>query len=193
MGYLLIGLCCVNMEGLTALLIYLSIYVIMTINFFATILVPVHRQKLHSLQRVKFLSDFSNLVHTNPLLATSLALNLLSLAGIPPLAGFLGKYYLLAAAVHSSLYILACVAAFTTVISCVYYIRLIKVCYFEQLKQPKKFESTRSIRSQFFSFHRVSKESSYILGITLVLILSIFFSPNSLNLISHYAALSIIC
>ena len=209
MGYLLIGLCCVSTEGLIAMLIHLSIYVIMTINFFAIVLVPVHRQELQPLQRVKFLADFSSLVQTNPLLATSLALNLLSLAGIPPLAGFLGKYYLLAAAVHSSLYALAFVAAFTTVISCVYYIRLIKVCYFEQLKNPKKIgptdqcarsgrssligftSRTAFLRSQLFSFHRVSKQSSYVLGITLILIMILFFSPNSLNLISHYAALSL--
>nr|YP_010470382.1 NADH dehydrogenase subunit 2 [Symbiochloris sp. SG-2018]UVF37870.1 NADH dehydrogenase subunit 2 [Symbiochloris sp. SG-2018] len=190
-GYLLMGVSCISAEGLNALLIHLILYVLMTINLFTIILLPIHREHLISLQRIKYLSDLSNLFKTHPILATSFAINLLSLAGIPPLAGFLGKYYLLVAAIHASLYVLAFVAAITTVISTVYYIRLIKVMYFEPLSYASEGAADVSLRSHFFCFHRITKDSSYVLAVTLLLILTLFFMPNSINLITYYATLQL--
>ena len=123
-GYFLIGLCCGTVEGIQALLINLIIYLVMTINIFAIILSPVRRDFVHSVQRIKYISDLSVLFKTNPILAITLAVNFFSMAGLPPLAGFWGKYYLLFSAFSSELYLVAIVGGLATVLSCGATVRL---------------------------------------------------------------------
>ena len=124
-GYFLIGLCCGTVEGIQALLINLIIYLMMTINIFAIILSPVRRDFVHSVQRIKYISDLSVLFKTNPILAITLAINLFSMAGLPPLAGFWGKYYLLFSAFSCELYLVAIVGGLATVLSCGATVRLL--------------------------------------------------------------------
>lgn len=123
-GYLLIGLCCGTVEGIQALLINLIIYLIMTINIFAIILSPVRRDFVYSVQSIKFIADLSVLFKTNPILAITLAINLFSMAGLPPLAGFWGKYYLLFSAFSCELYLVAIIGGLATVLSCGATVRL---------------------------------------------------------------------
>lgn len=180
-GYLLIGVCCGTIEGLQALFIYLVIYIVMTINIFAIVLSPVKRLGLnfvHSVQRVKYTTDFAMLAKTNPILAITLTVALFSMAGIPPLAGFYSKAFLFFAAMSSSMYLLALIGVLTSVISCFYYIRLIKIMYFEN---PKTW----------CSFSRIGKENSYILGITFFFMLFFMAYPSPLYTISHKVALAL--
>ncbi len=112
----------------------------MTINIFAIILCPVRRDFVHSVQRVKYIADLSVLFKTNPILALTLAINLFSMAGLPPLAGFWGKYYLLFSAFSCDLYLVAIIGGIATVFSSVYYIRLVHISYFEKIQNRLIFE-----------------------------------------------------
>ena len=90
-GYLLIGLCCGTVEGLHAVLLYLVIYVVMTINMFTIILACVDHSGSY---RIKYVQDLGLLAQTHPVLALTMSATLFSMAGIPPLAGFCSKFYL---------------------------------------------------------------------------------------------------
>ena len=103
-GYLLIGLCCGTVEGLHAVLLYLVIYVLMTVNIFAIVLASVDHSYT---SRLKYIQDLGFLSQKHPILAVTLSATLFSMAGIPPLAGFCSKFYLFFAAMSSSLYGLA--------------------------------------------------------------------------------------
>ena len=184
-GYLLVGLCCGTVEGVQALLIYLTIYVVMTINMFAIILLHTARHDTPSavslspwVQRVKYTTDLAQLGYTNPLLALSLAATMFSIAGIPPLAGFYSKAALFFAALSSSQYLLALFGVITSVISCFYYIRLIKIMYFEKSKT-------------WCSFNQVPKSSSLPLAATLLFIVSFMIYPSPLYLATHKCALAL--
>ena len=184
-GYLLIGLCCGTVEGVQALLIYLTIYVVMTINLFAIILLHLGRHDTPSaislsphVQRVKYTTDLAQLGSTNPLLALSLAVTMFSIAGIPPLAGFYSKAVLFFAAVSSSQYLLAIFGVITSVISCFYYIRLVKIMYFEKSRM-------------WCSFSRVPKSSSLPLAATFLFIISFMIYPAPLYLATHKCALAL--
>lgn len=180
-GYLLIGICCGTIEGLQALFIYLVVYIVMTINIFAIILSPLRREMnalVQPIPQVKYTTDFVMLGKTNPVLAITFTLTLFSIAGIPPLAGFYSKAFLFFAAMSSTMYLLAFVGVVTSVISCFYYIRLIKIMYFET---PKNW----------LSFSQVKKENALILGITFFFILFFMLFPTPLYLVSHKFALSL--
>ena len=177
-GYMLIGLCCGTVEGLQALLVYLVIYVVMTINLFAVVLSPLRRDLTYKVQRIKYTSDLALLGHTNPLLAGTITIMLFSIAGIPPLAGFFSKACLFFAAISSKMYLLAVVGVLTSVISCFYYIRIIKIMYFEL---PKKW----------CIFPRISKENSIVLGLSLFFILFFLFFPSPLFMTCHKIVFSL--
>nr|ANA57059.1 NADH dehydrogenase subunit 2 [Pyramimonas parkeae]ANA57065.1 NADH dehydrogenase subunit 2 [Pyramimonas parkeae] len=169
-GYMLLAFSCGNLEGIQALFIYLVIYFIMTINMFASIL---------SLRHVKYIADLHQLVRTNPLLSITMGVNLFSIAGIPPLAGFCSKFYLFFAAISSSLYLGALIGVLTSVVSCFYYIRLIKIIYFES---PKTW----------IHYSTIDKEKSLILAITSFFILFFFCYPSPLFIFTHKIALTFI-
>ena len=126
-GYMLLGFSCASLEGIEAVCIYLVIYVIMTLNVFGIVLAMNSKQS-----RLRYLSDFGMLSASHPVLAFTFACTLFSMAGIPPLAGFCSKFYIFFAALSSGLYALALLGVLTSVVSCFYYIRLIKIMYFER-------------------------------------------------------------
>ena len=118
-GYLLMGVCCATAEGVQWLFFYLALYAIQSLNAFALLMYPARREWVLSYQGVCFLSELNTLMKTHRVLATSFGITLFSMAGIPPLAGFLGKYFILFSAFNSQLYLLAFFGALLTVISCV--------------------------------------------------------------------------
>jgi proton-translocating NADH-quinone oxidoreductase chain N len=126
----------------------------------------------------KYISDLGMLAKTNPILAFTLTCTLFSMAGIPPLAGFCSKFYIFFAALSSSLYLLAFVGVLTSVVSCFYYIRLIKIMYFEK---PTKF----------IAYRPMDREKSIIIGITLFFMIFFFFYPSPLFLVAHKVAISL--
>ncbi len=127
MGYALVGLASGTAEGAQGVLVYLAIYVAMTLGSFAIILAMKRNG-----QAVEQISDFAGLSRTNPLLAFFFAMFLFSLAGVPPLAGFFAKWYVFVAAIKAGLFTLAVIGVLTSVVGAFYYLSIVKVMYFDE-------------------------------------------------------------
>lgn len=229
-GYMLLGVSSGTLEGLQGLLLFAMIYIVMTMNAFATILAlkprstgisimsksfhwqrdtqnvrhmyltgsnkssesvssdtntwleesytPRHYTVLtqNSLGSLKGILQFRTISKTNPLLAISIAFVFLSMAGVPPLAGFLGKMYLFFAAIDGGLYLAVFVGIAMNVVASFYYIRCIKLAYFDGTKE-------------WISLGECSKEISLILGLTIFFISFFFLYPSTTILwVSNAAA-----
>jgi NADH-quinone oxidoreductase subunit N len=127
MGFALVGLAAGTEQGAQGVLIYIAIYVAMTLGTF-TVIIAMKRNG----QAVETISDFAGLSRTNPLLAFLFAMLLFSLAGIPPLAGFFAKFYVFLAAIQSGLFALAVIGVLTSVVGAFYYLTIVKVMYFDE-------------------------------------------------------------
>jgi NADH-quinone oxidoreductase subunit N len=127
MGFALVGLAAGTVEGAQGVLVYISIYVAMTLGSFAVILTMKRNG-----QHFENISDFAGLSRTNPLVAFIFAMLLFSLAGIPPLAGFFAKWYVFVAAIKAGLFTLAVVGVLTSVVGAFYYLNIIKLMYFDE-------------------------------------------------------------
>jgi NADH-quinone oxidoreductase subunit N len=108
-------------------LIYLAIYLFMNIGTFAVILSMRRGGKL-----VEGIDDLAGLSRTQPGMALALGILMFSLAGIPPLAGFFAKLYIFMAAIDSGLNVLAVIGVVTSVVSAYYYVRIVKLMYFDE-------------------------------------------------------------
>ena len=126
-GYALIGLAVGDEIGVQGVLVYMGIYLVMNIGTFACILCMRRGDDM-----VEQISDLAGLSKSQPLLAMVLTVFMFSMAGIPPLAGFFGKFYIFLAAVHAELFALAIIGVLSSVVGAFYYIRIIKVMYFEE-------------------------------------------------------------
>ncbi len=126
-GYALVGLAAGTAAGVSALLVYMAIYVAMTLGAFAVVLGMRRQGKL-----VEEIEDLRGLASSQPWLAHIFAAILFSMAGIPPLAGFFGKLLVFSAAVDSGLFALAVIGVLASVVSAYYYVRIVKVMYFDQ-------------------------------------------------------------
>ena len=131
MGYALVGLAAGTPEGLRGVLIYLTIYLAMNVGAFAVIL-NMRRDGT----MVEDIDDLAGLARNNPLLALAMAIFLFSLAGIPPLAGFFGKFYIFMAALNAGLYALAVIGVLASVVGAYYYVRIVKIMYFDDPAEP---------------------------------------------------------
>jgi NADH-quinone oxidoreductase subunit N len=127
MGYALVGLAPGTPEGIRGVLVYVAIYLFMTLGTFGCILLMRQKGKL-----VEGIYDLAGLSRTNPPMAAALAVFMFSLAGVPPLAGFFGKFYVFYAAVQANLIWLAVIGFVTSVVSAFYYLRIVKVMYFDE-------------------------------------------------------------
>lgn len=126
-GYALVGLAAGNEAGVSGLAIYMAIYIVATIGIFAVILSMRRKGEM-----VEEISDLAGLSRTQPMLAYVLAIFMFSLAGIPPFAGFWGKWFVFYAAINAGLFSLSVIGVVTSVISAFYYIRIIKVMFFDK-------------------------------------------------------------
>lgn len=127
MGFALIGLAAADEAGVRGVAIYLTIYLIMTLGTFAAILAMRVQGKY-----VENVADLAGLSRTNGWMAFFLAMLMFSLAGIPPLAGFFAKYYVLLAAVDAGLFGLAVIGVLASAVAAYYYLRVVKVMYFDE-------------------------------------------------------------
>ena len=128
MGFIFLGLSLDTFEGYHSALIYLLLYILLNLSLFGIIL----SLRKNTGQLVIYITDLTSIFRTNPLLAVLLTINLFSLAGIPPLAGFFSKFYIVIALISSNIYIAAFICVFVGVYSSIYYIRLIKIMFFEK-------------------------------------------------------------
>ncbi len=127
MGFALVGLAANTQTGVRGVAIYMLIYLVMTLGTFAFILAMRRRDG-----NVEQIDDLSGLSNTNPVMATILTILMFSLAGIPPLAGFWGKWYVFLAAIDADLYALAVIGVLASVVGAYYYLRIIKIMWFDE-------------------------------------------------------------
>ena len=160
-GYALAGLTTGSNEGIQSSIIYIVIYILMNLGFFSCLLMLKRNNKYF-----EDIEDLSGLSKNHPLLSLSLLVILFSLAGIPPLAGFFAKFYIFKSVIEQSMYFLAIVGLLSTVIAAFYYLRIIKIIYFD--KEKEKYDSDHSL---WLKFSLVSST---------LLILVYFFFPSQL-------------
>ncbi|MDC1113151.1 NADH-quinone oxidoreductase subunit NuoN [Candidatus Pelagibacter sp.] len=129
-GYTLAGLATGSNEGIQSSIIYISIYIIMNLALFSCLLMLKRNNQYY-----EEIGDLSGLFKNHPLLSLSLLIILFSLAGIPPLAGFFAKFYIFKAVLEQSMYFLAIVGLLSTVVAAFYYLRIIKIIYFDAEKE----------------------------------------------------------
>lgn len=127
MGFAMIGLAAGGKAGVSGVAIYMAIYLTMTLGGFAGVL----RMRVGGVY-VEKISDLSGLARSQPAMAAFFAALMFSMAGIPPLAGFFAKWYVFAAAIQAQLFGLAVVGVLASAISCFYYLRVVKVMYFDE-------------------------------------------------------------
>jgi NADH-quinone oxidoreductase subunit N len=131
MGYALIGFAAGSQKGVESVLIYLVIYMIMTVGTFVCILIMRRDGKA-----VENIEDLAGLSQRDPTTAYLFAILMFSLIGIPPLAGFFGKWFVFLAAIEAKLYLLAVIGFVTSVVGAYYYLRIIRVMFFDKPAAP---------------------------------------------------------
>tara|TARA_B100001250_G_scaffold399174_1_gene408296 strand:+ start:37 stop:1104 length:1068 start_codon:yes stop_codon:yes gene_type:complete len=130
MGYALAGLAVGTNSGIQNSIIYMCIYLIMNLGFFCCLFMMRRNNKFFD-----ELDDLSGLSKNHPVLSLSLLILLFSLAGIPPLAGFFAKFYIFVSVIEESMYFLAIVGLVSTVVAAFYYLKIIKIIYFDPPKE----------------------------------------------------------
>ena len=160
-GYTLAGLATGSNDGIQSSIIYISIYVVMNLALFSCLLMLKRNEQYY-----EDIDDLSGLSKNHPLLSLCLLIILFSLAGIPPLAGFFAKFYVFKAVIEQSMYFLAIVGLLSTVIAAFYYLRIIKIIYFD--KEKEKYDTDHSMWLKFS------------LSFSTVLILLYFIFPSQI-------------
>lgn len=171
MGYALVGLAAGSAEGIQGVIVYLAIYLAMTLGTFACILAMRRDGRM-----VEEIDQLSGLSRTSPGMAFLFAMLLFSLAGIPPLAGFFAKFYVFLAAIHAGLYALAVIGVLLSVVGAYYYLRIVKIMYFDA--PAERFEP-------------MDAPLAAVLGVSGMVILLYFLYPAPLVAIAGEAAKSL--
>ncbi|MGA0912948.1 MAG: NADH-quinone oxidoreductase subunit NuoN [Candidatus Puniceispirillaceae bacterium] len=161
MGYALAGLAAGTQQGALGVMIYMTGYIFMGAGAFAIILLM--RRDGQSATRI---ADLQGLSRTHPMLALGLMVMMFSMAGIPPLAGFFGKWYVFLAAVNAGLIPLAVIGVVMSVVGAFYYLRIIKIMYFEDTDEPLDTE--------------IPVANKIVLGVSIVVILLFFVGLSPL-------------
>ena len=166
-GFIILGFSTGTFIAVYSSFIYILVYIIMSFNTF-TFILAVFPDK-------KYFADLLSYYKLNPVLAITFAFSLLSIAGIPPLAGFFSKFYILYSLIENNLYVVSAIAIILSVIASYYYIRIIQWMYFN--------------RSSLFNFYYTStpqlgKVQSIVLGSTTYFILTFLFFPKPLLLLT---------
>jgi len=161
MGFALAGLSSGTNEGIQSSIIYISIYLIMNLGLFSCLFMMKRNDKYY-----ENIDDLSGLSKNHPLISLSLLIILFSLAGIPPMAGFFAKFYVFTAVVKESMYFLAITGLLSTVIAAFYYLRIIKIIYFDPEKE--KYDTDYNIGLKI------------TLSLSTLLILLYFIFPSTL-------------
>jgi NADH-quinone oxidoreductase subunit N len=160
-GYILAGLATGSNDGIQNSVTYITIYILMNLGLFSCLLMMKRNNKYF-----EDIEDLSGLSKNHPLLSLSLLLILFSLAGIPPLAGFFAKFYIFKSVLEQSMYFLAIVGLLSTVVAAFYYLRIIKIMYFD--KEKEKYDTDHSLWLKFS------------LTLSTILILFYFIFPSQL-------------
>ncbi|MBP2560955.1 NADH-quinone oxidoreductase subunit N [Neorhizobium galegae] len=130
MGYALVGLAAGTETGVSGVVLYMTIYMVMTLGTFACIM-AMRRKEGGNVENV---DDLAGLSSTKPFMAVVLTALMFSMAGIPPLAGFFAKYFVFVAAIEAKLYALAIIGVLSSVVGAYYYLRIVKLMWFDEAK-----------------------------------------------------------
>jgi len=170
-GFALVGLSAGTPAGVEGVLVYMAIYVAMTLGTFACILAM--RRTGGSVESIE---DLAGLAHTQPVVAFFLAALMFSLAGIPPLAGFFAKFYVFLAAIDAKLYALAVIGVVSSVVGAYYYLRIVKIMYMDE---PAG------------AFLPMANELRFVLGLAGLFVILFFVYPAPLLAVAENAAKSL--
>jgi len=186
MGFMLMPLCTGN-EAFAALWTYLILYLITNLAIWGLLMWSFHRPSTQAHQTLtgsgqnlpgpQYLWDLSSLNQTSPAAATAWTAALLSLAGLPPVAGFLGKLGLFWWALNSQFYVLVAVALVSTLLSTLYYLRVLKVAYVD-------------VPGHWGSYGKASTLNAYLIAIATSLLVLLLWHGTPLILFSHLLALA---
>lgn len=171
-GYALMGLAAGTEEGVSGVLIYMAIYLAMNVGAFACILSMKVKDRM-----VENISDLAGLSKTHPMMAFAMLVFMFSMAGIPPLAGFFGKFYVFAAAISAELYTLAVVGALASVVGAFYYLRIVKVMYFDEQTETLDKLDQRGLKA--------------VMGVSAILVLVFVIYPSPITDYASFAAASL--
>ena len=141
-GYTLAGVATGSNDGIQSSVIYITIYILMNLGLFSCLLMMKRNNKYF-----EDIEDLSGLSKNHPLMSLSLLVILFSLAGIPPLAGFFAKFYIFKSVLEQSMYFLAIVGLLSTVVAAFYYLRIIKIMYFD--KEKEEYDTDHSLWLKF--------------------------------------------
>lgn len=144
MGYALVGLAAATSDGVMGTLVYLTTYLFMNIGTFAVIAAMSRKGRI-----VENINDLAGLGKTDPGIATAMAIFMFSMAGVPPLAGFFGKFLVFKAALASDLYALTIIGILASAVGAFFYLRIIKIMFFDKAAEPL---DKRSLSLSFISF-----------------------------------------
>ncbi len=170
-GFALVGLAANTQAGVQATLIYLAIYLAMTLGAFACILAM--RRQDHMVEEI---DELAGLAQNNLLVAVVLGVLMLSLAGLPPFAGFVAKLYVFSAAIEQGLYPLAIIGVLASVVGAYYYLRIVKVMFFDEPKEK---------------FSRVYSRLGLVMAASIVVVIGLMIVPSPLVDASAVAAKSL--
>lgn len=176
-GFLLLGFSTGTILGVQSLLFYLIVYTVMMLNIWALIISLQIKNKKYT--QVKYINDLQGLSKSNPVIAYTLAINMFSMAGVPPLAGFFAKFYVLFSGLESSFNILVILSILLSVVSAFYYIRFIKIIFFDENNVG------------FLHVTSMSYFHSLILGFSFLFILFLFLCPSPLIILTQYFGLGL--
>jgi NADH-quinone oxidoreductase subunit N len=129
-GYILLGIIGANQLGMTSVIYYMIVYVFSNLGAFGIV------AAISNATGKENIDDYNGLYHTNPKLSLALTLALFSLAGIPPVAGFFGKFFLFTAAAEKGFYFLVLIAVLNTIISLYYYLLVVKAMFINKNSEP---------------------------------------------------------
>lgn len=160
-GYALLGLAAGSVAGVRGILLYLAIYVAMSVGCWGCVLCMRRQGRM-----VEGIDDLAGLSRSNPRLAMAMGIFMFAMAGIPPFAGFFGKFYIFLAVIDAGMYGLAVIGVLTSVVAAYYYLRIVKVMYFDEAADP--FDSP------------IGREISVIVGATALFVLFFFAYPSPL-------------
>jgi len=175
-GYLLLSFSTSTSEGMQMMLYYLVIFMIAGLCFWAVFLFVKQKQGFYFNKHNKELGDLVLLKESNPMIALILAITLFSIAGIPPIVGFLAKIGIFLVVIRSSAYLISLISILFSVASTFYYIRLIKVLYFENVLVGKLYLP-------------ISTKKSLIISILSLLLIILCMDPMIIYLLFHKATL----
>ena len=173
-GYLLIPVAIGGVNAISSGLVYLVVYIVATLGVFAVI--SLIQNENEDLEKI---SDLGGLAKSNPVIALCLATFMFSIAGIPPMSGFFGKFLVFKEAIAGGYFALAIIGVLASVVSCFYYLRIVKVMYFDEAANNCKINLEKSASIKL------------LLAFTMAITLLMIFFANDVIHIAKYATLAL--